>query len=226
MTHIDTPPASTSEAIAIQNEMRGRVSLTDSYPPIKRIAGLDVGYDPERNLARAALVTMDMDALTPITDIVEYDIVHFPYVPGLLSFREAPVLMKALARLGSEMPDVLFVDGQGVAHPRRLGIAAHIGVLSGLPTIGIAKKKLCGRYEEPGNEQGSQTTLFDGKEQIGTVLRSRANVKPLFISPGHRISHDTAVTLVKRCLKGYRLPEPTRLADKLSKVRKSPSLFD
>ncbi|WP_420607689.1 deoxyribonuclease V [Novosphingopyxis sp.] len=225
MTDSDTP-VSTSEAIAIQNAMRAKVLLADDHPPVKRIAGIDVGYDPERNLARAALVTMDIDTLTPIASVVEYDSVRFPYVPGLLSFREAPVLMKALARLGTQRPDMLFVDGQGVAHPRRLGIAAHIGVLSGLPTIGIAKKKLCGRYEEPAIEQGSRTMLFDGRERIGTVLRSRTNVKPLFVSPGHRVSQDTAVLLVMRCLRGYRLPEPTRLADKLSKFSASPSLFD
>jgi deoxyribonuclease V len=135
-----------------------------------------------------------------------------------LSFREVPVILKALACL-REQPDLLFVDGHGVAHPRRLGIAAHIGALTGLPTIGVAKKRLCGDYREPGLRKGASSVLKHEGERIGTVLRSKDGVKPLFVSPGHRVSHETAVVLVKAYLTRYRLPEPTRLADLLSKTR-------
>ena len=212
---------SPKSAIALQNEMRERVILHDDFKDIKTIAGIDVGYDKKNNLARAALVTMKLDDLKPTRQIVETAPEDFPYIPGLLSFREAPVILKALGHLKTNPPDILFIDGHGIAHPRRLGIAAHIGVLTGLPAIGIAKKKLCGRYTEPGPHKGDHADLWDKNEKIGVVLRSRDNVKPLFISPGHKISHETALNLVAQCLTKYRLPEPTRLADKLSKAPKT-----
>lgn len=209
-------PASSAEAIAIQQELRQHVVLNDDFDELNTIAGIDVGYDLKTNQSRAALVLLKNGELT--TSVVAYDETPFPYVPGLLSFREAPVILKALACL-QEPPDLIFVDGHGVAHPRRLGVAAHIGVLSGLPTIGVAKKKLCGDFDEPGPHRGDRSLLMHKGERIGTVLRSKENVKPLFISPGHRVSHDTAVALVLQYLTRYRLPEPTRLADKLSKTK-------
>ena len=209
----DTP----QEALRIQQDMRGLVRIGDDFSPVRMIAGIDVGYDVERNMSKAALVLVNIEDLTPVTSLVEFDPTPFPYIPGLLSFREAPVILKVLSRL-KEMPDMLFIDGQGIAHPRRLGIAAHIGVLTGLPSIGVAKSVLCGQYEEPGLKKGESRDLMHKGEKIGTVFRSRDNVKPLFISPGHRVGHDSAVSLVERCLTRYRLPEPTRLADKLSKI--------
>ncbi len=210
-------PESTTDAIALQHTLCQQVQLTYDAGDIRLVAGVDVGYDMHRNLARAALVTMTIDTLEPITSVVAYAPVTFPYVPGLLSFREAPVILKALEQLPT-MPDLLMVDGHGIAHPRRLGIAAHIGVLTGLPTIGVAKSRLCGTYREPGINKGEQSPLYDKQELIGTVLRSRDKVKPLFISPGHRMDQTHAVKWVMRCLTRYRLPEPTRLADKLSKT--------
>lgn len=209
-------PASVAEAIAIQQEMRNHVLLEDAFDALDTIAGIDVGYDYVTKRSRAALVVLRDGELEH--SVVVYDDTPFPYVPGLLSFREAPVILKALACL-KEAPDLLFVDGHGIAHPRRLGIAAHIGVLTGLPTLGVAKKRLCGEYREPGLRKGAATRLTHEGEHIGTVLRTRENVKPVFVSPGHRISHATAVKLVKSQLAGYRLPQPTRLADILSKTK-------
>ncbi|MES2626776.1 MAG: deoxyribonuclease V [Pseudomonadota bacterium] len=208
-------PASVDDAISIQQEMRHRVILQDDFAELQTIVGVDVGYDPSRNLSRAALVVLQQGELT--ASVIAFDTTPFPYVPGLLSFREVPVVMKALACL-AVLPDMLFVDGQGIAHPRRLGIAAHLGVLTGLPAIGIAKKRLCGVYEEPDLHKGARSELIHNNEKIGTVLRSKERVKPLFISPGHRVSHETAVRLVEQYLAHHRLPEPTRLADILSKT--------
>ncbi|MGQ0526452.1 MAG: endonuclease V [Alphaproteobacteria bacterium] len=136
-----------------------------------------------------------------------------------LSFREAPVILTSLNRL-SRTPDLLMIDGHGITHPRRVSIAAHIGVMADLPALGVAKKRLCGRYQEPSPLKEQISPLYDGSDQIGTVLRSRDKVKPLFISPSHKISHETAIEMVKICLTRFRLPEPTRLADKLSKFQK------
>ena len=144
----------------------------------------------------------------------------FPYIPGLLSFRELPVVLKALQQL-SELPDLLMVDGQGIAHPRRLGIAAHLGIMLDWPAIGVAKSRLTGKYNEPGNRKGDQSPLLDKNEKIGTVLRSKDNTAPLFISPGHRMSQETALEFTLQCLVKHRLPEPTRIADKISKEKPS-----
>jgi len=211
-------PQSPTDALRIQNEMRDLVSLIDDFPPVQTIVGIDVGYDIQRNMSKAALVVMNIDDFKVIQQIVEFDSTPFPYIPGLLSFREAPVILKALARL-EKTPDIVFIDGQGIAHPRRLGIAAHVGVITNLPTIGVAKSLLCGQYKEPALKKGGAEPLTHKDERIGTVLRSRDNVKPLFISPGHKISHESAVALVEKCLTKYRLPEPTRMADKLSKIK-------
>lgn len=140
----------------------------------------------------------------------------FPYVPGLLSFREAPASLDALERLGTEI-DLLLVDGHGVAHPRRFGLACHLGVLADLPSIGVAKSRLVGRHEEPAEERGSREALVDGDEVVGAVVRTRAGVRPVFVSVGHRVGLETAVELVLRCAPRYRLPEPIRQADRLSR---------
>ena len=211
-------PQSIPEALNIQQDMRGRVSLQDDFLPIRLIAGIDVGYDIQKNESKAALVLMSIEDLKPIHSLTAFAPTPFPYVPGLLSFREAQVILKALSDL-QQTPDMIFIDGQGIAHPRRLGIAAHIGVLTNLPAIGVAKSVLCGHYKPPGVKRGSRTDLTDKGEKIATAYRSRDNVAPIFISPGHRVSHESAVALVERCLTKFRLPEPTRLADKLSKIK-------
>lgn len=215
-------PESIEAARAIQEELRHRVIIGDDFGTVRTIAGVDVGYDMERNLGRASIVVVDAESLEPVTSAQAYLIPGFPYVPGFLSFREVPVILRALKCL-PVTPDLLMVDGQGIAHPRRFGIAAHLGVETGLPSIGVAKSLLTGKYAEPGLEKGAQSVLKDRykDEQIGTVLRSKDKVNPLFISPGHRVGQDSAVSIALQCLTKYRLPEPTRLADKFSKTLKA-----
>lgn len=211
-------PQSGADAIALQNTLRGEIRLQNEFGVLKTIAGIDVGYDTARGLAHVAIVILSIDGLKTIEQVQAFVPVNFPYIPGLLSFREIPAILAALAKL-SRMPDILMVDGQGIAHPRRMGIAAHLGVLLDMPSIGVAKSRLTGKFDTPGVIKGDSSPLMAGKEQIGTVLRSRDNVNPLFISPGHRVDLKTAVTITTQCLTRYRLPEPTRLADKLSKCK-------
>lgn len=203
-------------AIALQNELRGRVILRNDFGDIKTIAGIDSGYDMERGLNKAVVAVFQVETMELLTSIVAVEPTNFPYVPGLLSFREIPAVLKALSCL-SQTPDLLMVDGQGVAHPRRLGIAAHLGVITGVPAIGVAKKKLCGKYNEPGPQKGATSDLTDKGALIGYVYRSKEKCNPLFISAGHRISHESALSIVQDVITKYRLPEPTRIADQISK---------
>jgi len=206
-------------AHTLQTQLAAQVSLVDDAPALPcTIAGFDVGFEDEGNTTRAAAVLLDGSTLQLLDSVVERTPTSMPYVPGLLSFRELPTLLLALQRL-SQVPDLVVVDGQGVAHPRRLGIAAHFGVVTGLPTIGVAKKVLCGRFEPPGPEPGARTPLIHKGEQIAWMLRSKLRCNPLIVSPGHRVSMDGAVQRVMGLLRGYRLPEPTRLADRLASRR-------
>lgn len=216
-----TPPQTVAQARATQDVLRARLRIVDAFPtPLETIAGVDVGYDLARDLAHASIVVLTLDGLVLRAQARAYAPPGFPYVPGLLAFREIPAILAALAQLPTT-PDVLMVDGHGIAHPRRMGIAAHLGVLLDLPSVGVAKSRLTGHFEEPGAHKGAYSVLRSGKEQIGVVLRSRERVKPLFVSPGHRVSMDTALALTLRCLTRYRLPEPTRQADRLSKCGKA-----
>jgi deoxyribonuclease V len=211
-------PANATEAIAIQKDLRHKVSLKNGFNNMELIAGVDCSYDIKNNLSRAVIVLMKIDDLKPLESIMALMPITFPYIPGLLSFREIPVIMAALSHL-SQKPDILMVDGQGIAHPRRLGIASHLGVLTGIASVGVAKSRLIGKFEEPGKDKGSVAELYDKGEKIGHVLRSKINTKPLFVSPGHMIDHETALGLVLKCLVNYRLPQPTHIADKLSKTK-------
>jgi deoxyribonuclease V len=211
----DVPPP-VADAIVMQNNLRAQVRLTDDFGSLKTIAGIDVGYDLKRELTKAVVAIMDFETLTLQTSVIAYEHTDFPYISGLLAFREVPAILKALDCL-SEKPDLLMVDGQGVSHPRRMGIAAHLGVVSGLPAIGVAKSRLTGKFTKLDDRRLSQSPLTDKGENIGFVLRSKEKCNPLFISAGHRISHETALDITLHCLKGYRLPEPTRIADRISK---------
>jgi deoxyribonuclease V len=206
---------STVEARALQERLRRRVVLRDKLGPVQYVAGVDCAFKEQGHVTRAAVAVLTYPGL----ELHEYAVAErptdFPYVPGLLSFREVPTVMAALDRL-KQPPDLLLCDGQGYAHPRRFGIACHLGVLAGLPSIGVAKSRLIGTYREPGRHVGSRSRLEDGGEVIGAVLRTRAGVNPLYISGGHRVSLDTAVEYVLRCTRGYRLPETTRWADGLA----------
>lgn len=199
-----------------QQSLANQVKLVDDFnPTIKLVGGTDVGFEDDGHVTRAAIVILTY----PDFKVVEYHIARlkteFPYIPGYLSFREYPALLSAWQQV-KQKPDLLLVDGQGVAHPRRLGIASHLGLLLDMPTIGVAKKRLCGQFSPIPKIAGQVTPLVDKQQQIGWVLQSKNNCNPLFISPGHRVSQDSALEWVTRCLRGYRLPEPTRWADAIA----------
>ena len=199
----------------MQEALRQRVVCKDRLNAVRFVAGADVGFEDGGKTTRAAVVVLSF----PQLELVEKSIVRrktrFPYIPGYLSFREAPAVLAALGKL-KQKPDLLLCDGQGIAHPRRFGLACHIGVLADIPTIGVAKTRLIGQYREPATRKGSQTPLTDDGELVGTVLRTRDNVKPLFVSCGHRIGLETAVDYVLKCVTRYRLPETTRWAHRLA----------
>jgi deoxyribonuclease V len=212
------------EARKLQRELAGRVSQVDDFGDLRTVAGLDLGYprtETGEEIGRAAVVVLRYPSLEPVEERIVLRPVSFPYVPGLLSFREAPVGLAAVAELATP-PDLIVVDGQGRAHPRRFGIACHLGVLLDRPTIGCAKSILVGHADEPGPNPGDWTPLVHRDEVIGAALRTRVKVKPVYISVGHRISLETAVSVIVACLGGYRLPEPTRLADRLASQRGRP----
>lgn len=196
-----------------QLEMARRVIVSDRHGEIRRVGGCDVSLRRSRRSAdgAAAVVVMTYPALEVIEVATVQGRIEFPYIPGFLSFRELPLVAEAFARL-SEPPDLLILDGQGLAHPRRFGLACHAGVELGLPTIGCAKSLLCGEFKPFELRRGKRSPLLLDGEKVGYALCSRDRVKPIFVSPGHRISHETAVEIVLRCAPRYRLPEPTRLA--------------
>ena len=210
-------PASIAEARAVQESLRGQVLVGEGRREVRTVAGVDVHVAPATGLTWAAIAVVELATLELRGSALAAVPTGFPYVPGFLSFREIPAAIAAL-RLLAHQPDLLMVDGHGIAHPRRLGIAAHLGVLTGLPSIGVAKSRLVGRHDEPGAERGSRTVLSHKGETVGIVLRSRERARPLYVSPGHLVSLEQAVELVEASLTGYRLPEPTRLADKLSRM--------
>jgi deoxyribonuclease V len=206
----------TAEAVALQTRL---APLVAAAPPIaladvQIVAGLDVSYD-DAGMAYAAVVAYTYPALEPLGEAALALPCAMPYIPGLLSFREAEPLLETLAALPVR-PDLLLCDGHGIAHPRRFGLACHLGALTGLPSAGCAKSWLLGAYDEPGSEIGDQTPLRDGGEIIGAVVRTRRGSRPLFISPGYRLTQAQAVEVTLRLLRGARLPEPGRAADRLA----------
>ncbi len=208
---------SVADAIAMQKELAGKIIRQDDFTEAKIVAGVDVGFE-NGDTARAAIAVLRLDNLELLDYTIARAPVPFPYVPGLLSFRECPVILKALAQLRVQ-PELLLCDGMGIAHPRRLGIASHVGLLTGLPTIGVGKSRLTGKHGPVPERKGQWTELMDRGEQIGAVLRTREGTKPLFISLGHRISLPTAIDYVMACVTKYRLPETTRWADGLASQR-------
>ncbi|OQX40027.1 MAG: endonuclease V [Oceanospirillales bacterium LUC14_002_19_P2] len=209
-----------SAARALQTSWSRCVIRENRLPPLRFVAGADVGFESQGTVTRAVLVVLSWPSLA----FMDYSVARLPtvmpYIPGLLSFRECPALLKALGELRLT-PDLVLCDGQGIAHHRRFGVASHFGVLSGLPTIGVAKSRLCGQYEDVGNEPGASKPLLDEGECIGKVLRTRVNVKPVYVSIGHKVDLDTALDLVKQATPRYRLPEPIRWADGIASRRLS-----
>jgi deoxyribonuclease V len=200
------------QAMREQERLRERVVLEDDFEAVRHVAGADVAFDPATDIAFAGVVVYTYPGLEEVERRMARRRLRFPYVPGLLSFRESPVLLAAFARLRTE-PDVILIDGHGRAHPRLFGIACHLGVLFDKPTIGCAKSLLVGEHEEPNAERGATAPLIFKGERVGEVLRTRANVKPIYVTIGHRVSLPSAVRIVKRCLDGFRIPKPTREAD-------------
>lgn len=202
--------------MALQANLARQVTITDRVTrPLERVAGVDVSYRRSGGLFHAAVVVLDYQSMAILETATASGEVTFPYVPGLLSFRELPILLEAFRQL-STPPEVILADAQGIAHPRRLGLASHLGLWLQLPTIGCAKNRLCGQGEMPAAEQGAWTPLCDAGETIGRVVRTKAGVKPLYVSVGHRVDLHSATEIVLHCCCGYRLPEPTRQAHLLS----------
>ena len=199
------------QARDLQNRLATEVFRVGSVIAPRFIAGVDVSTRMSRGTGNAAVVVLEYPELNLVETKIMQGEINFPYVPGLLSFREAPLILKACAQL-THTPDLMIVDGQGIAHPRRLGIAAHLGLFFDIPTIGCAKSRLCGTHEEPAPEPGNYEELFDNNETIGVVLRTKFNTNPVYISIGNKIAIEDAIFWVMRCCRGYRLPEPIRLA--------------
>ena len=202
------------EAIEAQRRLAGQVRFTKIKEEPKIVAGLDCAFSKDETKIFAAVVVIKLPGFVVIETATAARKLTFPYIPGLLSFREAPVCIDAIERM-KHKPDVFIVDGQGFAHPRRFGIASHIGLLVDRPTVGCAKSRLIGSFEMPGQRKGDYSRLIDGDEVIGAVARTRANVKPVFVSVGHKCTLDDAIKVVLECVTKYRLPEPSRLAHQL-----------
>jgi deoxyribonuclease V len=218
-TTVRTPagwPATEDEALAVQDELRRRVVLDEPGPPpgTGHVTGVDVAYDDERDVVAAAAVVLDAGTLDVVAEATAVGPVSFPYVPGLLAFREIPAVLAALRSLPCP-PGLVVCDGYGLAHPRRFGLASHLGVLTGLATIGVAKNPFTFTYDDPGPARGASSPLLAGEEEVGRALRTRASVKPVFVSVGHRVSLPTACAHTLALTPGFRLPETTRRADSL-----------
>lgn len=208
-------PATVEQAYELQDRLRSLVDVTGPGPSAPRtVAGLDVAYAESGDCLAAAVVVLDARTLAVVDQAVVLDRPAFDYVPGLFAFRELPALLKALERLSAE-PELLVCDGHGLAHPRRFGLACHLGLRAGLPSIGVGKTPLTGRWEPPGGRRGEWSDLRDGGEVVGRVLRTRDQVKPVFVSVGHRMSLDNACAQVLALTPRFRLPETTRQADQL-----------
>jgi len=204
------------EAIAIQQQLRSEVITKDQLGTVQYVAGVDVGFEEDGAVSRAAVVVLSFPDLQLHEQAIAIRPTTFPYTPGLLSFREVPAILEALEKLRI-IPDLILCDGQGIAHPRRFGLACHLGFLTEIPSIGVAKSLFIGEHDELALEKGSWQPLRDKGEVIGAVVRSRTNVKPIYVSLGHLISLRTAIDYVLRCTTEYRLPQTTRLADQLSR---------
>ncbi len=207
-----------ADARALQLALADRVELDDRFGEIALVAGVDIGFEQAGKVTRAAVAVLRLPDLALVESALARRPTDFPYVPGLLSFREIPAAIEALAALAAT-PDLVLCDGQGFAHPRRFGLACHLGWLLDVPCIGVAKSRLIGAFAEPGPARGTSSPLLDRDQVIGAALRSRAGVKPLLVSSGHRVGLASAIRLTLACTGRYRLPEPTRLAHQLASAR-------
>ena len=211
MERLHSWQVSTAQALNIQRRLAAQVSRSSQVTTPRSIAGVDISAGKAQEMAIGAVVVLEYPELRLVETKVAQGRIDFPYVPGLLSFREAPLTLAACEKL-TVSPDLILVDGQGIAHPRRLGLASHLGLFLNTPTIGCAKSLLCGQHQEPGIEPGSYAEVVDEGETIGVAMRTRLGAKPVYVSIGHKIDLETAIYWVLECCRGYRIPEPTRLA--------------
>ncbi len=202
---------SPGEAIETQRHLSKEVFRTGDVTAPKLIAGVDIANGGEQGIAQAAVVVLNYPALHTVEIAIARDRLDFPYVPVLLSFRESPLILAACRKL-AHTPDLIMADGHGIAHPRRLGIACHLGLFLDIPAVGCAKSHLCGSHAEPAGEPGSYAEVTDRGDTIGAALRTKRGSKPCYVSTGHKINLESAIYWVLHCCRGYRLPEPTRLA--------------
>jgi deoxyribonuclease V len=208
-----------AHAVALQDELRKQIQIKPLDKEIRVIAGADISFNKYSDTVYAGIVLFSYPEMRVIGNATAICTTTFPYIPGLLAFREVPALLEAWKKLTIQ-PDLLVLDGQGIAHERRMGIATHFGLLTDVPTIGSAKSRLTGRYEEPANTILAESPMYDKGELIGIALRSKKNCKPIYISPGHNINMQQSVDVIKNCIRGYRIPEPTRQAHLLvNKIR-------
>ena len=211
---------SSKEAIIIQKKLRSQVQIVPYRDTVRYIGGADISFNQGADTLYAGIILLDYDQLTPVAHSLVQVKAQFPYVPGLLSFREIPALMKAWEQL-ELYPEVVMLDGHGIAHPRRLGVASHFGLWVGKPTLGCAKKLLIGLHECLEDQALSAKRLYDQEDIIGFALRSRTRIKPVYISPGHLLDQEAALAISRHCVAGYRIPEPTRQAHLLvNKLRR------
>jgi deoxyribonuclease V len=214
-------PLTPEDAIALQDKLRSQVVLDNDLGDISYVAGVDVGFEAEDSISCAAIAVLNYPDLT----LHEHQLVRmpttFPYIPGLLAFREVPVVLEALSRLKTK-PDLLLCDGNGYIHPRRFGFACHLGVLSNIPCIGVAKTPYIGEHAPVGSQRGDWQPIFDNQEIIGAALCTQTNIKPIYVSIGHRINLESAIAYVLACAPKYRLPETTRWADHIASGHSNP----
>jgi len=215
ITHLHQWPSTFEDAKLIQEKFRSHVIASSRLNKVRYVAGIDIGFENQGKVTRAAIAVLSFPDLELVEQQVVRDKTRFPYVPGYLSFREVPAALKAFEKL-SITPDLLLCDGQGLAHPRRFGLACHLGLWTNLPSIGVAKSRLIGTHNEVAAEKGSWQPLRDQEEVIGAVLRTRTNVAPVYVSIGHKVDLPTAIDYTLRCTTKYRLPETTRWAHKLA----------
>ena len=212
-------PLTVEDAIAIQENLQAEVITEDQLKePVQYVAGVDMGFEADGTISRAAVAVLSFPDLQLQETSLARRPTTFPYIPGFLSFREIPAILDAMEKI-KIIPDIILCDGQGIAHPRRFGIACHLGLIVDIPTIGVAKSLLVGKHEDLPEVRGSWQPLTHKGEKIGAVLRTRVGVKPVYVSSGHRVSLPTAIDYVLRCTPKYRLPETTRIADKLASSR-------
>jgi deoxyribonuclease V len=208
---------SPEEAVQIQENLRSRIVLRTNFSKVRTIGGGDVAYSKKRNLLFGAIVVLSFPQMDTLDIAEAYGKVRFPYIPGLFSFREGPILIKTFQRLKIK-PDVMLYDGQGIAHPRGFGLASHMGLWLDLPSVGCAKTPLLDEFISPGSSKGSCELIRREGKEVGIVLRTKDNVRPLFVSPGHRIDLPTSIQIILKCCQGFRIPEPLRRAHHISRL--------